>query len=181
MESESGAAHTAFQAYLGMGVGRSFVGAARQLKKAESLIRRWAHQYDWRGRAWAFDQKQQQADATTLRQERDEAIRRAMRDAQHVKRLAMGKFAKLVHRDPVTGEVTVDDIPSRVAYWLYKLGMEIERDVERMLNLEAEAPAAAQTIYSEMGLAADDELREIIRLAKERMNEGKEDNEDADK
>jgi hypothetical protein len=32
-----------------------------------------------------------------------------------------------------------------------------------------------------MGLAADDELREIIRLAKERMNEGKEDNEDADK
>lgn len=173
-EEESGQAYAAFQVYLGLGLQRSFVGAARQLGKAESLIRRWADKHDWRRRAWQWDQQQQREDIQVVRRERSESIRRSMRDSDHVRRLAMSKFAKLVRRDPETGELTLDDrVTPYIAVRLYRLGLDIERDVERSLVAQSDS-GSDDSVASEMGRMSDSELQSLITLAKERAQQKKE-------
>jgi len=170
---ESPAAYQAFVTYRGLGANRTLVAAAKALGKNQSLLRRWATRYDWKGRAWAWDQAQARADAATVRHERDEAIRRSMRDADHLKRLAMGKFSKLIHRDPVSGELTLDEkVTPRIAVWMYKLALDIERELER--SLDGEAESSDRSADTELGLASDAELREIIALARQRAQRNQE-------
>ena len=171
-EQESGQAYAAFQVYLGLGLQRSFVGTARQLGKAQSLIRRWADKHDWRRRAWQWDQQQQQADAQTLRQERDEQLRQSLRHAAHLTRLSMGRLATLVHRDPGTGELTLDDsVTPYVAVQIYRLALDIRRDIYHSLARPAGADSD-ESVASEMGRMSDDELRQLIELAKARAHTG---------
>ena len=167
---ESAKAYAAFRAFLGQGEHRTFVGTAKAIGRNVSLVRRWAGRYRWRERAWAWDQAQAQADAVTMRHERDEAIRRLMRDADHLRKLAMGKLSRLVHRDPATGELTLDEkVTPRMAVWFYKLGLDIEEHIKRILGGEAEA--TDRSAEAEFGLMPDAELRQIIALARERAQE----------
>jgi hypothetical protein len=165
---ESPEAYQAFVTYRDLAK-HSFVGAAKALGKSPSLLRRWARLYDWKDRVWAWDRAQTEADAVTIRQERDEAIRRSVRDADHLKKLAMGRFSRLVHRDPTTGELTLDDkVTPRIAVWLYKLALDIERSVG------GEAEATESSAEAELGLTSDAELREVIALARQRAQEKEE-------
>jgi hypothetical protein len=158
---------------------RSFIGTARQLGKAESLIRRWAHEHDWRRRSWAYDQQQQQADAVILRQERDQQLRESLRHSGHMARLSMGRIGALVRRDPETGEAVLDgSVTPYVAVQLYRLALEIRRDIYHALAASAEGDGEG-SVMAEMGQMADDELRQFIELARGRMNEGKEGKQDA--
>lgn len=174
MEHESAVAYEAFRVYRDLEPPRTFVGTARRLGKAYSLIRGWAGKHEWRRRAWQWDQEQQRQDAEVMRHERNESIRRAMRDADHVKRLAMGKFSKLVHRDPVTGELTLDEsVTNHIAIQLYRLGEDIERDVERSLAAQPDSGSDG-SVAAEMGRMSDSELRSLIELAKERAQQKQE-------
>jgi len=173
-EQESGQAYAAFQVYLGLGLERSFIGTARQLSKPESLIRRWAGKHDWRRRAWQWDQHQQQADAQTLRQERDEQLRQSLRHSDQLTRLSMGRLAKVVQRDPETGELSLDSsVTPYVAVQIYRLALDIRRDIYHALAASAGADSD-ESAASEMGRMSDDELRALMELAKQRANAGRE-------
>jgi hypothetical protein len=171
---ESPKAYAAFRVFLELGERRTVVGAARQLGKAESLIRGWAARYDWCRRAWQWDQHEQQADARTLREERDEQLRQSLRHADQLTRLSMGRLAKCVHRDPATGELTLDDsVTPYVAVQIYRLVLDIRRESYEILAASA-GDDSNESAASEVGRMSDDELRALMELAKQRAYAGQE-------
>jgi hypothetical protein len=167
---ESPVAHTAFVAYRDLGTARSFAETARRLGKADSLIRRWAERHRWRERTWQWDVTQARSDEATARGERDESIRRQMREADQLQRLAMAKITSLVGRDPESGQLTLDPkVTPKDAVLIYRLGF----DVQQALAGTAD-PGTAPDADSEMQALPTPELHELLRLAKERANTGQE-------
>ena len=69
LDGESDKAYGAFQTYLNLGMGRTYVAAAEKLGKKrnyEAALRQWASKYQWRARCQAFD-------AAQLEKEREDA------------------------------------------------------------------------------------------------------------
>jgi len=69
LDGESDKAYGAFQTYLSLGMGRTYVAAAEKLGKKrnyEAALRQWASKYQWRARCQAFD-------AVQLEKEREDA------------------------------------------------------------------------------------------------------------
>ena len=165
LPEESPQAYAGFKAYRDLGEGRSFIATARALGRADSLIRRWATRHDWRARARAWDLLQARQDEAAIRLERDEAVRRQLKDAQRMQQLAMAKLSGLVHRDPATGELALDpSVTPRDAVAIYRLGLDIRREAAQAAEPEGPPGAAQDDPY----LLCDPEVQALFRLARER-------------
>ena len=173
---ESPKAYAAFRAYLDLGAERTFVAAAKALGKNTSLLRRWAVRHDWKERVHAWDIAQARDDEAALREERDEALRNLVRDADRLQRIGMARLARLVIRDPLTGEATLDPAVSVTdACRICELSLKMLRS----LLTPSGPPDAGEPVGSEIGRLPDSELREIIALARQRAKGSKEESRDA--
>ena len=176
-KGEAPVAYQAFVVYRDLGAARTFVAAANALGKDPSLVRRWAARYDWRDRTWAWDVAQAREAEDTLRQQREESLRRQARDADQLQRLAMARLSGLVHRDRETGEVRLDDsVRPRDAVAIYKWGVELE---DRITG-RAEAKAPEDVTEQELKRMTTEQLREFLALAKERAGDEAEDDDGDD-
>ena len=168
LPEESPQAYAAFRAYRDLGEGRSFIATARALGRADSLVRRWATRHDWRARARAWDLVQARQDEAAIRLERDEALRRQLKDAQRMQQLAMAKLSGLVHRDPATGELALDpSVTPRDAVAIYRLGLDIQREAAPAAGPEGPPGAAQDDPY----LLCDPEVQALFGLARERAGQ----------
>ena len=171
LPEESPKAYAAFRLFLELGEGRSYVEVARQRSKHESLIRRWASRFNWKQRAHACDLAQGREARVLLREERERLMRRQLRDLEQVQRIAMAGIAKLVVRDPVTGEARLDPaVTPEVAVRLYDLTLKMQRS---LLAFPASEPAEAAP-QDPLPLLPDAELEQLIALARERAGEQRE-------
>jgi len=161
---ESAKAFAAFCRFRDLRGKRSYAETARVLGKHESQIRCWASRFDWRGRAHAWDLAQSREVELLLRQEREQAARRRMRDSEQMERIAMAGILKLVTRDPETGEPTLSDqlTPDRLCK-LYELSLKIGRALPDAAGTPAETGDPLQSL-------SDPELEQVIALAKERAH-----------
>ncbi len=80
MPRESGPAYAAFLAYREMVPKRTFVGAADQVGKHESLLRRWAACHRWGERVWRWDLHQASQEESVVRQQREGMLRERLED-----------------------------------------------------------------------------------------------------
>ena len=162
---ESPQAHEAFRVYLELGADRSFVAAARQLGKSKSLIRRWAERHSWRERAWQYDLSRDREVEAVARRELAESMKRQLRDAEHLQVLAMKGVSQLVVRDPTTGRLALaKDLSVVEADRLYRLGLHIEK---QWLGQAGEATREGEG-GDGLELLPDEELKQLIALARER-------------
>jgi len=161
---ESPKAYAAFTAYRDLGEQRSVAGAARLLGRCVSQFYRWATQYDWERRAHAWDLLQARQDEEAVRHERDEMVRRELKDISRLQQLAMAKFSALVRRDPATAELSLDpSVTTKDAVAIYDLTLKMQKTLA-----PAEAESAAAAAQDDPYLLADPELKELMRLARER-------------
>ena len=168
LPEESPQAYAAFKAFRDLGEGRSFIATARALGRADSLVRRWATRHDWKSRARAWDLLQARQDEAAIRLERDEVVRRQLKDAQRMEQLAMAKLSGLVHRDPATGELALDpSVTPRDAVAIYRLGLDIQREAASAAEPEGPPGAAQDDPY----LLCDPEVQALFRLARERAGQ----------
>jgi transposase-like protein len=166
MWGESGPAYAAFRAYRDMGPDRSFAGAARQIGRNESLLRRWAARHRWRERAWQWDLQQARQEETVVREHREAVLRDRLEDLDRLGRACLVFFRTLIRRDPGSGEVSFDPrFTPQVALRFLELTLKAQGVFAPSTSeQETEPPASAADLF---GLA-DAELVELIALAKER-------------
>jgi len=162
---ESLQAHEAFQVYLALGPGRTFVAAARQLRKSGSLLRRWADRHGWRERAWQYDLSRDREAEAVVRRELAESVKRQLRDAEHFDLLATKGVSQLVVRDPTTGRLALArDLSVAEADRLYRLGLHIEK---QWLGQTREATREGEG-GDRPDMLSNEELRQLVALARER-------------
>jgi len=165
---ESAPAFAAFQVYLGLGAQRAFIGVARQLGRHKSLVYRWARRHAWRERVYQWELTQSHEAESVVRQEREDALRRQVRDAARMQRLSMFKVGSMVYRDQESGQVTLDPSVSMAdAVRLYRLALEIWR-AQPAAQQQA---ASGQAADDELDALSDPELQELIMLAQERASQ----------
>lgn len=174
---ESAAAYAAFAVFRDGGAARGLKATAQAVGKSYSLIRRWAKRDEWEKRALAWDLAQERDLAEVARQERREAVRRQLQDADRLERLAMAKLSALVRRDPVSGELSLDPRATpRDAVAIYRLALEIRRE----LSPVSEGNQDETRPHDELPLMPNQELTELIALAKERAQNAAEGADDED-
>jgi len=175
--SESAQAYGAFRAYCGLGSERTFVAAAEAVGgKNPSLLRRWAARHNWKERVHAWDIAQARDDEAALREERDEALRNLAREADRLRRIGMAGLSRLVIRDPVTGAAALDPaVTVGEACRICELSLKI------FLSLPSPSGPAdgGGSAASDISRLSDQELREIIELARQRAQGSKEEPPDA--
>lgn len=174
LKDESPVAHEAFLDYCDAGSRRRYAQTARRLRKSYSLIRRWAVRHAWPERVWAWDVAQRRDVESALKEQREQAIRRQLTDADRLQRLAMAKLTGLVHRDPVTGEASLDPkVSVRDAVVIYRLGWDIIHTLSGVDGDGARPPGA-----DPLPAMTDPELAELIGLARDRARAQKGDEAD---
>jgi len=130
LPAESVQAFQAFRTYRDLGDARSLVEVARDLNKSYSLIRRWANRHNWEKRVLAWERHRARKDEAALREEREEALRSLLREADRLKRIGMAGIARLVIRDPLTGEASLDPaVTVRDCCRLVELALKILRSL----------------------------------------------------
>jgi hypothetical protein len=165
---ESAAAFAAFLIYLGLGAERTFIAVARQLGRHKSLVYRWARRHCWADRAYQWDLTRARETEAVVRQEREEALRRQLRDADRMQRLSMARVSSMVFRDDQTGQITIaPDVTVADAVRLYRLALQIQRDQPPVPQQPGNGPAADDVLDS----LSDVELQQLITLAQERAGE----------
>jgi len=161
-------AYAAFRVFLELGANRSFVAAARQLGKSESLLRRWADRHGWRERAWQYDLSRDREAEALARQELAETMKRQLQDAEHFQNLAKKGVSELVVRDPTSGRLRLaKELDVADSDRLYRLGLQIQR---QWLGQRGETTREGEG-GEELELLSVEELRELIALARERAAE----------
>lgn len=173
---ESPQAYAAFRAHLECGPERTLQQAADKIRKSRHLLAAWSRRHGWQERAFAWDQHHYREEEAAVRAARQEVLKRQAQDADRLQRLAMARLGKLVQRNRQTGDLELDsDVSVQDAVRIYRLGMEIERS----LPGSAEQPLGQEVDEDELRQMTDRELRELITLARARMDrETKEDNDD---
>jgi hypothetical protein len=135
-----------------------------------ALLYRWSRQHQWFARAYAWDLACRREDEATLREARQEALQRQARDADRLQRLAMARLGKVVSRDPVTGELTLDpEVSIQDAVRIYKLGLDIDRSRTAAGAERVEDEGEDQD--AELRRASDVLLRQIVEVAEQRVEE----------
>lgn len=86
-EGESGQAWEAFRTFRDLGETRTLAAVAQELRKSDSLIRRWAKTHEWKKRVLAYDNELQ-------KQELAELKKRRKKDAAQLYNLASHIFSK---------------------------------------------------------------------------------------
>jgi hypothetical protein len=166
MIEETPKAYAAFRMFRDQGVQRSYAATARALGRHESQIRRWAGPFRWRERAHAWDLVQSREVELLLRQEREQAARRRMRHAEQIEKMAMAGIAKLVTRDPQTGEPQLSPLLTpQMAVKLYDLVLKIESSLPGPRN-DGESPSRES--IDPLTAFSDAELKQILALARAR-------------
>ncbi|HUW13627.1 MAG TPA: hypothetical protein VM537_28145 [Anaerolineae bacterium] len=174
---ESPEAYDGFLAYRDLGSRRTVREAAEQVGKSAGLLARWCQRHSWRARAYAWDLDQDREAEATLRQARQESLQRQAQDADRLQRLAMARLGKLVQRNPQTGELELDsEVSVQDAVRIYKLGL----DIERSLPGAPESAQGEEVEEHELKQMTDEELRQLIALARQRANAQPEEGEDDD-
>jgi len=171
LTGESGKAYGAFRAYCGLGSERTLVAAAKGVGKNPSLLRRWSARHNWKERVHAWDIAQARDDEVALREERDEALRNLAREADRLRRIGMAGLSRLVIRDPVTGAAALDPaVTVGGACRICELALKI------LLSLPALSGPADRggSTASDISRLSDQELQEIIELARQRAQGSKE-------
>jgi hypothetical protein len=168
---ETARAYGAFIAYRDAGPERTIAGTARELGRSAALLYRWSRQHNWIDRAHAWDVTCRREEEATLREARREIVQRQARDADRLQRLAMARLGKLVRRDPETGELALDpEVSVQDAVRVYKLGL----DIERALTAEEKPEAESEEGDDDLKRMSDEQLRQLIALAKERAGNDEE-------
>ncbi|MGD0114352.1 MAG: hypothetical protein ABSD48_21045 [Armatimonadota bacterium] len=108
LAGESPQAHEDFQEFLKQGSRRTYLATARARRRAYSLIRRHAKQFDWRERARAFDNFHDRDLDAERRTARREFAQRQEEEAHQLWRLGLALVHRFVQRDPATGEWEID-------------------------------------------------------------------------
>ncbi len=169
---ESPKAYHAFSTYRDLAASRSLILAARTLRKAYSLVRRWAKRHEWERRVWAWDVAQSRQDEAAVRHQRDESIRQFTDDSFRIWRVAISYFWTLIKRDPETGRPAFGpDFTPAVALKFCELALRVQTALgQRPDSTEAEEPADPFQFTNV-------ELREAIAFARE-LTKGKEHEDD---
>jgi hypothetical protein len=148
---------------------------AQEFGKHASHLYRLSGRFDWRERAMASDLSQEREEAAEQRWLRGEIARRQLEEVDRLRGLALAGLAKWAHRDPVTGEWSLD---SKVR----------PRDMVALLDLLWETESKAAAIRGQTdGAEADSEgpsirtlsaseRQELLALARERARQEKEEN-----
>jgi len=165
---ESAEAYAGFLAYRDLGTKRTVRDAAVQIGKSAGLLARWCHRHSWRARAYAWDLEQDREAEAALRQARQRSLERQAQDADRLQRLAMARLGRLVRRDPESGELTLDpEVSIQDAVRIYRLGLEIEQTLP-----SPPGPDAAEEVDTdELRRMTDEQLRQLVRLARRRAGE----------
>jgi hypothetical protein len=173
---ESAKAYQAFLIFRDCGEQRTLRLASERAGKSRPMLARWSARFHWADRAFAWDVSQRQEAEAVVRTARREALERQARDAEQLQRLGMARLARLVSRDPTTGEPQLDtSVTPKDAVAVYRLGLEIARQ----LPAGPEAAPEETADQEEIRRMTDQELRRLIALAKERAGtEGEEENGD---
>ena len=162
---ESAQSHHAFLTYRDLGPDRSIAKAAEQEGKSRGMLYRWSRRHGWRERAFLWDVDQQRETDSALRAARQQALDRQLQDADRLQRLAMARLGKAVRRDPVSGDLELDpEVTILDAVRVYRLGLEIERP----LRAGPETAPAEELADDELRRMTDEELHQLIALAKQR-------------
>ena len=174
---ESPAAHQGFVAYRDCGPDRTLREAAERASKSLSMMGQWSRRHDWVRRCFLWDLEQDREAEATLRQARQESLQRQAGDADRLQRLAMARLGKLVQRNPQTGELELDsEVSVQDAVRIYKLGL----DIERSLPGAPESAPGEEVEEHELKQMTDEELRQLIALARQRAKAQPEEGEDDD-
>ena len=168
MPGESGPAYAAFVAYRDLGAKRSFVGAADQIGKHESLLRRWAACHRWGERVWRWDLHQASEEESVVRQQRETVLRERLEDLDRMGRACLAFFRTMVRRDPETGEISFDArFTPQVALRFLELALKAQGAFDKPAPEETPDERPAADLFG----MADAELMELIDLARERADQ----------
>jgi len=172
---ESPQAFKAFLAYRDCGDERTLAKAAERIGKSRGMLFRWSTCHDWVGRCFLWDQEQYREAEAAGRQVRQQSLQRQVQDADRLQRLGMARLGKLVQRNPQTGELELDPgVGVQDAVRIYKLGL----DIERSLPGASETAPAEEVEGSELQRMSDEELRQLIALARQRVKTQPEEDDD---
>ncbi len=172
---ESPQAFKAFLAYRDCGDERTLAKAAEMIGKSRGMLFRWSTRHDWVGRCFLWDQEQYREAEAAVRQVRQQSLQRQVQDADRLQRLGMARLGKLVQRNPQTGELELDPgVGVQDAVRIYKLGL----DIERSLPGASETAPAEEVEESELQRMSDEELRQLIALARQRVKTQPEEDDD---
>jgi hypothetical protein len=177
LPEESGPAYAAFLAYRELGPTRSFAAAARTLGKNIALLRRWSGRHRWRERVWQWEVQQARQAESVVAQHQTNLLRERLDDLDRMGRVCLVFFRRLVHRDPVTGEVTFEaSFTPQVALRFLELTLKAPG---AFIKPPAEGESEQQPPTDLFGLA-DTEIHELVALARERANQTQLEKEQAD-
>jgi len=158
-------AYDGFVVYRELGRDRTLAKTAQQLGKSLGLTKRWSAQWRWVERAFAWDYRadgEARKQELTLEQERRKFAQRQLTAAQDFQRLAKAAFARLVRRDPDSGELTLARVlrPSEILA-LYEYGAQLEK------LLLGQAPAGVEHDAEDLGALGhlDHEDFLLVRMA----------------
>jgi len=158
--AETARAYRAFACFRNLGEDRTIVRAAKLLGKSESLLRRWSARHEWWARVQSWDLENEREERAAARRARAESLRWRRQTAQQVQQLAMLGLSGLVHRDPVTGKVTLaKEVKPRDAAILLRLGVEIEDGLVPPAHEETTGDdSVAMLLHSK----PDEELQQLL-------------------
>jgi hypothetical protein len=173
---ESPKAFAAYLVYQDLGPTRTLIAVARKLGKNRSLIYRWGEHHAWIARAYAWDVTRAREEEALSRQAREEMMRRLIKDAEGLQKLSMAAIRKLVQRDPDTGDLVLSDaVDYKGAIRLYRLSLDLQKHLP---SLPPPPAAESRSADEQIELLSDDELQNLIRLAKERAGTPTEESDD---
>ena len=164
---ESAKAYQAFLIFRDCGEQRTLRLASERAGKSRPMLARWSARFHWADRAFAWDVSQRQEAEAAVRTARREALERQARDAEQLQRLGMARLARLVSRDPATGEPQLDpNVSPRDAVAVYRLGLEI---ADRLESAGGEKDDNEGNVVSDqLSRMATEELQLLLSLARER-------------
>jgi len=169
LRHESAVAYAAFLQFRDLGPSRNIAQVAQAMSKSTSLLYRWSSRYRWFDRGWEWDRVCSREEEAALREQRQEMLRRQLRDSDRLQRLAMAKLTGLVHRDPATGEPQLDpSVKPRDAVSIYRLALQIQESIAAAAPQPSDAENSPDTQLRHLSDAELEEFQALIRLAQER-------------
>ena len=169
LPGESTLAYQRFCAYRDGGPTRTVAGVAEQSGKHPSYLYRLSRRFDWDGRVLAWDLAQQQQQEADLRRLRQEVARRQLEEVQRLRGLPLAGLAKWAHRDPVTGEWTLDPkVKPRDMVSLLSLLWETETKAAAAGSAAAEGDSTDTELPSLRASLSRPEMEQLLAVARER-------------
>jgi len=156
LAGESPQAHEDFQEFLKQGPRRTYLATARARRRAYSLIRRHAKQFNWRERARAWDNFQDRDLDAERRTARREFAQRQEEEAYQLWRLGLALVYRFVQRDPDTGEWRIDEkLAPKDALALLKFVSDLLAQIRLQPNDAGENDTQVELSWAASGAGAE--------------------------